>query len=63
MRMIIEILILTPYFYFAVKASIWGANEYMKGKEHLAPYKTLIEFVHLLLWVGAFCILVFASGG
>lgn len=60
-KIIVEILILSPYFYIANKIGYKQATELLEKSSFLKHYKLLVEYVYMMLWLGFFIFIIFLS--
>ena len=63
-RMVVQILIMSPYFYIG---SIWGrkmSKEYFAKNEWMHKYKYFMDYCYFMVGlIGVFFILMIAGGG
>ena len=60
-KIIVEILILSPYFFIANKIGHKQATEFMEKNSFLKHYKFLVEYIYMMLWIGFLIFILFLS--
>jgi len=57
-KVIIEVLLLSPFFYLASKIGFKQAGEEIKKHPKLIGWKRLLEYIYMMAWICLLCIVL-----
>ena len=60
-KIIVEILILSPYFFIANKIGYKQATEFIEKSSFLKHYKLLVEYIYMMLLIGFLVFIILLS--